>query len=330
MPRSRRNTNSFPDSCYWHAEELLAEQEDMAPEINLDRFTPVYLAFLAAALDYESGRFRNFMSHGRQWLEHAGSEDSHGRSLWATGLSAARAQDEGFRKLSAQLFETGLPIIESFTSPRSWAFAILGIDEFLNAHHNHAQANEIAQRLLRRLIDLWHAHSDGQWLWFERSVTYENARLCQALILCGQRFADAAALEIGLQSLRWLLSIQTTQSGCFRPIGNHGFYQQNGSRADFDQQPVEAQAVIAACKNAYQATQDPRWMVESKRAFEWFLGRNDLNLPLYDFATGACSDGLHVDRVSQNQGAESTLAFQLSLSDMNAIQLEAPAASIVR
>jgi len=309
---------------------LLAEQEDTATEINLGQFTAVYLAFLAASLDYESGRFRNFMSHGRQWLEHAGSEDSHGRSLWATGLCAARAQDEGFRKLSAQLFEAGLPVIETFTSPRSWAFAILGIDEFLNTHPNHAQANEIAHRLLRRLIDLWHAHRDEQWLWFERSVTYENARLCQALILCGQRYNDTHALEIGLQSLRWLLSIQTTQSGCFRPIGSNGFYEQNGSRADFDQQPVEAQAVIAACKDAYRATQDPLWLVESKRAFEWFLGRNDLNLPLYDFATGACSDGLHVDRVSQNQGAESTLAFHLSLSDMNAIHLEASATRIAR
>jgi len=309
---------------------LLLEQEDTAAEINLDQLTPVYLAFLAASLDYESGRFRNFMSHGRQWLEHAGSEDSHGRSLWATGLSAARAQDEGFRKLSAQLFEAGLPIIETFTSPRSWAFAIIGIDEFLSAQPEHAQAHEIAHRLTRRLIELWHAHSDAQWLWFERSVTYENARLCQALILYGQRYDVAEALEIGLQSLRWLLSIQTTPGGCFRPIGSNGFYEQNGSRADFDQQPVEAQAVIAACREAYKATQDPRWLVESKRAFEWFLGRNDLNLPLYDFATGACSDGLHIDRVSKNRGAESTLAFHLSLSDMNTLQLESPDSSIVR
>jgi glycosyltransferase involved in cell wall biosynthesis len=308
----------------------LLEQEDTATEIDLDRLTPVYLAFLAASLDYESGRFRNFMSHGRQWLEHAGSEDSHSRSLWATGLSAARAQNEGFRRLSAQLFETGLPIVETFTSPRSWAFAILGIDEFLRAQPDHKQADRIAHRLLRRLIELWHAHSDGQWLWFERSVTYENARLCHALILCGQRFKNTEALEIGLLSLSWLTSIQTTQSGCFRPIGCNGFYEQNGSRADFDQQPVEAQAVIAACRQAYRATQDPRWMTESKRAFEWFLGRNDLNLPLYDFATGACSDGLHVDGINKNQGAESTLAFHLALWDMNSLHLAPrPQASFV-
>ncbi|MGZ0657370.1 glycosyltransferase family 4 protein [Coraliomargarita sp. W4R72] len=301
---------------------LLAEQEHTDTEVDQGRLLSAYMAFMAAALDYETGRFRNFMSHGRQWLEHAGSEDSHGRSLWATGLGAARAPDQGFRKLSTQLFQIALPVVESFTSPRAWAFALLGIHEFLNANEGHEATNAIAHRLTQRLIDLWNAHHDEYWLWFERSVTYENARLCQALILSGQRYQDAQALEIGLKSLRWLVSIQTTKSGCFRPIGNNGFYQQDGSRADFDQQPVEAQAVIAACKDAYRATQDPLWLVECKRAFEWFLGRNDLNLPLYDFSSGACSDGLHVDRVSENQGAESTLAFHLSLSDMNATELE--------
>lgn len=302
---------------------LLSEQEHIPTNQNLERYTSVYLAFLAAALDYESGRFRNFMSHGRQWLEDAGSEDSHGRSLWATGLGASRAPNEGFRKLSSQLFEVGLPVVNSFTSPRSWAFTILGIHEFLSVHENHGQANEMARDMVRRLIELWSAHHDESWPWFELSVTYENARICQALIVSGQRYNDPEALEIGLKSLRWLVSIQTTQTGCFRPIGNHGFYQQNGNRADFDQQPVEAQAMIAACNEAFRVTQDPKWLVESKRAFEWFLGRNDLGLPLYDFVTGACSDGLHADRLSKNQGAESTLAFHLSLSDMNYTELNA-------
>jgi hypothetical protein len=128
---------------------------------------------------------------------------------------------------------------------------------------------------------------------------------------------DTEALEIGLKSLGWLASIQTTQAGHFRPIGSNGFYQKDGARADFDQQPVEAQAMISACFEAFRATNDPKWAEEAKRAFEWFLGRNDLGLPLYDFATGGCSDGLHIDRVSENQGAESTLAFHLSLAEMN-------------
>jgi hypothetical protein len=142
------------------------------------------------------------------------------------------------------------------------------------------------------------------------------------MILSGERYGDSEALEIGLKSLCWLTSIQTTQNGCFRPIGCDGFYQRNGSRADFDQQPVEAQAMIAACNVAYRATLDAKWLLESKRAFEWFLGRSDLGLPLYDFASGGCGDGLHVDRVNQNQGAESTLAFHISLSEMNETELD--------
>lgn len=296
---------------------VLAEQEQTLAEQNLESFTAVYLAFLAAAIDYTSGRFRNFMSHTREWLEHAGSEDSHGRSLWATGLGAARAIDDSYRKLSTQLFTTGLPVVESFSSPRAWAFAILGIDEYLKTAPNHEQSKDIGRKLSRRIIELWHAHSDESWPWFEGSLTYENARLCQAMILSGQRYNDSEALEIGLKSLRWLTSIQTTQNGDFRPIGSNGFYQRNGSRADFDQQPVEAQAMIAACNVAYRATHDASWLIESKRAFEWFLGRNDLGLPLYDFVSGGCGDGLHPDRVNENQGAESTLAFHLSLAEIN-------------
>ena len=302
---------------------LLDEQEHSLSTQNLERLTSAYLAFLAASLDYNSGRFRNFMSYQREWLEHAGSEDSHGRSLWATGLGAARAADNGYRKLSTQLFEIALPVVTSFTSPRAWAFALLGIHEYLNANPNHQGASETARELIRRIVALWHAHSDESWPWFEKSLTYENGRLCQAMILCGQRFENTEAVEIGLKSLRWLTSIQTTQNGNFRPIGSNGFYPQNGSRADFDQQPVEAQAMIAACNVAYHVTHDATWLIESKRAFEWFLGRNDLDLPLYDFASGGCSDGLHPDRLNENQGAESTLAFHLSLCDMNDVEQHA-------
>jgi hypothetical protein len=143
------------------------------------------------------------------------------------------------------------------------------------------------------------------------------------MLLSGTRFADVASLEIGLSSLRWLSRIQTAESGCFRPIGSNGFYEQDGHRAVFDQQPVEAQAMVAACGVAHRCTQDPFWEVESKRAFEWFLGRNDLGWPLYDFTSGGCSDGLHADRINENQGAESTLAFHLALNEMQHAESQA-------
>lgn len=295
---------------------LLDEIGDLPPAKNLGKLATSYLAFLAAALDYESGRFRNFMSHGRQWLEDAGSEDSHARALWATGTGAGRSRDAGHRRLSAQLFEKGIPVMGAFTSPRAWTFSLLGIHEYLRSFPEKPEIHEMRILLTGKLLGLWKACSTPDWPWFETSVTYDNARICQALILSGQHMPDAEALEIGLESLRWLASLQTTQAGCFRPIGSNGFYQKGGVRADFDQQPVEAQAMVAACHEAFRATGNTKWKEEAKRAFEWFLGRNDRGTALYDFTSGGCSDGLHVDRISENQGAESTLAFHLSLAEM--------------
>jgi len=291
---------------------------------SLDRLATRYLAFLAAAFDPATGRFRNFMSHARQWMEEEGSEDCHGRALWALGVGASRSRNEGHRKLSIQLFGRALPIALSFGSPRAWAFALFGIHEFLLQLPDNAAALGARESLTGKLVRMWNDHASDDWPWFEPKATYENARLSQALIRSGQFMPSPEARDIGLKSLRWLASIQTTQGGHFRPIGSNGFYDEGGARAYFDQQPVEAQAMVSACLEAFRATQDPLWSREAKRAFEWFLGRNDLGLSLYDSGSGGCADGLHVDRVNENQGAESTLAFQLSLAEMSGIDHRSP------
>jgi len=296
---------------------LLDELGGRPPEELLDRQATSYLAFLSAALNQETHRFRNFMSHGRQWLEEAGSEDSHARALWALGTCAGRSRNEGHQRLSAQLFERALPSVEAFSSPRAWAFSLLGIHEYLRRFTGHPQVLAACALHTERLVELWNSCATEEWPWFEPIASYDNARLCQALLLSGQWLPHPEALEIGLRSLAWLASLQKTQGGHFRPIGSNGFCERGGARADFDQQPVEAQSMVAACLEAFRATQDAAWSKEAKRAFEWFLGRNDLGLPLYDSSSGGCSDGLHEDRVSENQGAESTLAFHLSLAEMN-------------
>lgn len=296
---------------------LLDELGGQPPAENLDKLATSYLAFLAAALNHATGRFRNFMSHGRQWLEDAGSEDSHARALWALGIGAGRSRKEGHRKLAAQLFERGLSVVESFSSPRAWAFTLLGIHEYLHRFASHPHAKAVRDVLIGKLVQLWKGCATEDWPWFEPIATYDNARLCQALILSGLSTPNGEALEIGLESLRWLASLQKTQAGHFRPIGSNGFYERGGARADFDQQPVEAQAMVSACLDAFRATQDEVWSREAKRAFEWFLGRNDRGLALYDSSTGGCGDGLHADRVNENQGAESSLAFHLSLAEMS-------------
>jgi glycosyltransferase involved in cell wall biosynthesis len=296
---------------------LLDELVGQPPVEALGKLATNYLAFLAAALDHDSGRFRNFMSHGRQWLEEAGSEDSHGRALWATGAGVGYSRNEGHRKLCAQLFDIGLNVVESFSSPRAWSFTLLGIHAYLRHLPVNPKIVAIREALTEKLLALWKSCASEDWPWFESSVTYDNARLCQALILSGQWMPHKEALAVGLKSLSWLASIQIARSGCFRPIGSNGFYHRDGERADCDQQPVEAQAMVSACQEAFRATRDPAWSEEAKRAFEWFLGRNDLGVPLYDASTGGCFDGLHADRVNENQGAESTLAFHLALVEMN-------------
>ena len=296
---------------------MLDELGGRSSDGDVRKLASSYLAFLAASLDYSSGRFRNFMSHGREWLEDAGSEDSHARSLWAVGTGVGRSRNDGHRKLSSQLFRRGLSAVADFTSPRAWSFTLLGIHEYMRCFPDDPEAGAMRRMLTGRLLNLWKEYSSESWPWFEPAVTYDNARFCQALILSGQWMPDGEAMEVGLRSLRWLASIQTTSPGHFRPVGSNGFYQRDGDRADFDQQPLEAQAMVAACHEAFRATQDPVWSHEAKRAFEWFLGRNDLGQSLYDFSTGGCSDGLHEDRVSENQGAESTLAFHLALAEMN-------------
>lgn len=295
---------------------------NMLEEVDhLNHLATSYLAFITAALNHDTGRFRNFMSHGRQWLEEAGSEDSHGRAIWALGVGAGRSSNMGHRRLSAKLFDRGLTVVPSFTSPRAWAFSLLGIHEYLQGSPDDVQAIEVGESLIDSLVKLWNNHATDAWPWFEPAATYDNARLSQALILSGDWLADKSVVEIGLQSLRWLCAMQKSENGHFRPIGSNGFYEKDGIRAEFDQQPVEAQAMVAACLDAFRATQEHFWFDEAKCAFEWFLGRNDQGLSLYDSYTGGCGDGLHHDRVNANQGAESSLAFHLALAEMNQAEL---------
>jgi hypothetical protein len=222
--------------------------------------------------------------------------------------------------LAAQLFEQALPGAAEFVSPRAWAFTLIGMDQYLQRFGGDRRANQIRESLTARLVQRYSDAATEDWHWFEETVSYANAKLPHAMILNGRRLNNEAMLELGLKTLRWLTKLQTSEAGSFLPIGSNGFFPRGKQRAIFDQQPIEAQATISACIEAYQATNDMSWVAEARRAFEWFLGRNDLGLALYDPTTGGCRDGLHVDRLSQNQGAESTLAFLISLAEMQSLQ----------
>jgi hypothetical protein len=277
-------------------------------------------AFLHHAFDPASGRFHNHMSFDRRWLDEQGSEDSHGRALWALGVGVGRSQLRTFQMMAGQLFARALPAVTEFSSPRAWAFGLLGIHEYLRRLGGDSQVTQAREMLMARLMELYQRHAHADWHWFEEELSYDNARLSHALIVSGRATGQEEVLDIGLKTLRWLTEQQTTERGHLRPIGSNGFYHRGGARANFDQQPIEAQATVAACLEAYRATADVRWYEQAQRAFDWFIGGNDLGLELYVPETGGCRDGLHVDRVNGNQGAESTLAFLLSLAEMRQAQ----------
>ena len=277
-------------------------------------------AFLNHAFHDDTGRFRNFLSFDRRWLEEVGSEDSHGRALWALGAVVGRTKQTNLRAWAASLFEKAIPVVETFTSPRAWAFAILGLHDYLRALDGDLLANRQRLELSNRLYERFKGYATEEWPWCEETVTYDNPRLAHALILTGRWTEDDEMRDCGVRALRWLMDSQRAEQGHFRPIGSNGFWKKGQEPARFDQQPLEACAAVSACIEAFDATGDPRWKEDASRAFEWFLGSNDVRLPLYDASTGGCYDGLHDNRVNQNQGAESTLAFLLALAEMRAFQ----------
>jgi glycosyltransferase involved in cell wall biosynthesis len=301
---------------------LMAQMEDaQGDDLRVVRaLKSRYLAFVAHALNYRSGRFRNLMSYSRTWTEESGSEDSHGRALWALGTVVGRGSDPGRQSLSSHLFRAALAAGSAFTSPRAWAFILLGIDEYLQAFPGDRDARALHETLAYRLFDQYRQTSAPDWPWLEERLTYSNAHLSQALIVSGYRLARLEIAAAGLRSLEWLASIQRSEAGYFVPIGSNGFYPRGQPKAAFDQQPVEAGAMVSACLQAERATGDADWLERARMAFTWFLGQNQLREPLCDVESGGCRDGLHADRVNQNQGAESTLAYLLALSEMRSIR----------
>jgi glycosyltransferase involved in cell wall biosynthesis len=277
-----------------------------------------YLAFVYHAFNAELGCFRNFLSYGRQWMEDCGSEDSHGRALWALGAVVGRSTNPGRQTLAGDLFHAALPAVSQFTSPRAWAFALLGIDEYLRAFGGDRRVQAIGKVMAERLLDLFRRSSQPDWPWFEDRVTYCNAHLSQALIVSGAWMERDEMKAAGTQSLDWLAALQRSKSGSFAPVGSNGFYRRDETLAAFDQQPVEAYAMVSACLDAQRLDGHGRWALYARAAFNWFLGENHLHQPLYDPSTGGCRDGLHAERANENQGAESTLSFLLALIEMRA------------
>ena len=296
---------------------LLEEHGNLRPDLAI--LQSRYLSFVLDAFNPINGRFRNFLSYQREWLEKIGSEDSHGRSIWCVATMARLTRDSSRRDVSKSLFYAAIPALQHTSSLRTWTYAVLAASEFLRAFPDDQEAHKLIQTMASRIWRQYEICQTDEWPWFEVSLTYANARVPQALILAGESLDDPAMVSLGINSLKWLMSIQTGPHGEFAPIGSDGFYERNGKRNHFDQQPIEAWASVSACVRAYQVTLAPSWLREAERTFSWFTGANMLGSSVCDPNTGGCHDGLHEDRINRNQGAESTLSYLCALLELKSV-----------
>jgi len=286
----------------------LFKDEAIIPLLN------IYLSFLYHAFNEPHGRMRNFMGYDRTWLETAGSEDSHGRALWALGYTIAHPPSGAILGLANRLFKEIINVPRSFTSPRAWAFSALGANYYLRRFGGDTRVRQIMKELGEKLLKLFEKNAAEDWYWGEDIVAYDNARFSQALIVTGGYLDHREMFDAGLKSLQWLLKIQTNpEGGHLSLVGNNGWYQRGKDKARFDQQPVDAAALVDACYQAFTLTGEDHWLKSMEWAFNWFFGSNDVHQPLYDFSSGGCYDGIEPGGINQNQGAESVVSLLLAL-----------------
>ena len=315
--------HTIPDRSHGYCVDDNARALILASALNATGEQPMsdelvgrFAAFVQHAWNPQARRFRNFMGFDRRWAEEVGSEDSHGRSLWALGECARGDPNASRRKWAASLFLSALPAAQAFGSPRAWAFALLGLNSYAEAADLDSFARELRHQLAERLMSILASVETRQWGWFEKGLSYDNARLPQALIVTGLSTSVPSYVAAGLRSLRWLMNLQTTEGKLFRPVGSQSFGDELSPPRAFDQQPLEATATIAACCAAWRADSDVTWRADALRAFAWFMGSNDLSTSLVDIETGGCRDGLHPDRSNENCGGESLVSYLLALTEI--------------
>jgi glycosyltransferase involved in cell wall biosynthesis len=282
---------------------------------------PIYLSYIQY-MQKEDGNFRNFLSFNRNYLDEVGSEDSFGRTIWALGYLINFAPNNSYKEFADELFLKSVPHFAKLEHLRGIANTMIGIHHYLCANpHDEAIINELNQ-LAVPLINAYQQNKDGSWHWFEQKLTYDNALLPLALLCHYQVSKNQQSLDIALETLTFLTE-KTLSFGFLNPVGNDGWLEKNSPMALYDQQAIETMAMVLVYFKAYEVTKEVKYMRHLYQSYQWFLGENSLNLPLYDHETKGCADGLQTYGVNRNQGAESTLAYLIShLVVFKALEIE--------
>jgi hypothetical protein len=273
---------------------------------QMEELANVYLAFLNH-MQKPEGSFHNYLSYGRNFLDVDGSEDCIGRALWACGCVINSTLPRQIRMVAREVFDRGLPWVWKSTWLRFYASTILGLTQYYQVYeHNDLKQN--IEKLADGLVQTYLDQARDEWRWFESTLTYDNARLPQALFQAFSAVGKQKYLDVAKETMDFLLKTQMVNDA-FAPIGNDGWYKHGGNRPFYDQQPLEAAALVEAAVDAFYATKDKAYLQTANIAFEWFLGRNSRKVVMYSPETGGCFVGLAPEKVNMNQGAESSISY---------------------
>ncbi len=273
------------------------------------RLANIYLAFLNH-MQKPDGNFHNYLSYERSFLDIDGSDDCMGRALWSCGCVVNSTLPLDMKMVAKEIFDKGLPWVFKSTSPRCYAFALLGLYQYyLASADNNLKVN--IGNLADSLVQHYQDEARGDWRWFEPHLTYDNTRLPQALFGAYMIVGKSKYLDAAKESMDFLLKTQMVNSK-FVPIGNDGWYKRGGKRAFYDQQPLEASAMVEGNIDAFYATGNERYARMAKVIFQWFLGKNTQNVMVYNPKTAGCFDGVTPEKVNMNQGGESSISYLIA------------------
>ncbi len=280
---------------------------------DIERLHGIYTGFVLHSFAETSGTFRNFMGYDRTWEAKPSSQDSQGRAFWAYGHAAATEQYAGNKGWAATVLQQCVHRMGEITSPRARAFIILGCAELMQSDSKSDQYAGLMQRFSEELLRQLQQCRSDDWHWLEDTLSYDNGRIPQALLVAGRLSGSGIMVRAALASLEWLCDVQLIDHGFFAPVGAESFGRLRLPPLPNDQQPIEAAAMLDACYQAFLVTRDTKWWRRAKTLFSWFYGLNSHELSLVDPVTGLCHDGLNRSGLNLNAGAESLLAFQMSI-----------------
>jgi len=285
---------------------------------KIAKLADVYLSFLYH-MQMKDGRLHNFLGYDRRFLDDVGSDDSLGRTLWACGYVINSNLDEEKKLLAKEVFDKALPHALTSTSPRTKAFAVLGLNQYQRTFSKDQALSQKIIKLIEPLLKLYKKTSSDEWRWFETYLTYSNGRLPQALFEAYDLIKDKDYLQVAKDSFNFILKVQI-RNGIFAPIGNNGWYKKGGLKALYDQQSVEASCMVETALAGFRATHNSNFRTVAQTIFTWFLGKNTKELWVYNPNTGSCHDGITPEGLNLNQGAESTVTYLLARLDLEKIK----------